>query len=197
MDKITKPPTSNLLKNWTKLTPMPGERQYCPMYIKRFFYQFKGLDEILNINVINAEEDHMPNTPLLAYLIKDLFKLGQNRRTKPHHQLGQKFQLIRNFLDMDHETIEASTSETAGDIEASTSETASDHQSPNIENSTSGDACEMMAVDFEAYEIPVVNFKETNTQLEENEVGLNDNVEDIGDENVWGGIVPKRCVGAA
>ncbi|KAI5410974.1 hypothetical protein KIW84_056214 [Lathyrus oleraceus] len=127
-----------------------------------FFYHFKGLYEILNINAINAEEDHMPNTPLLAYLIKDIFKLGQNRHTKPHHQLGQKFQLIRNFLDMDHEfeelydinltgvgsdmrfaqnfqTIEASTSETAGDIEASTSETASDHQSPNIENSTSGD----------------------------------------------------------
>ncbi|KAI5410972.1 hypothetical protein KIW84_056212 [Lathyrus oleraceus] len=75
--------------------------------IMRFFiYHFKGLYEILNINAINAEEDHMPNTPLLAYLIKDIFKLGQNRHTKPHHQLGQKFQLIRNFLDMDHEDIE-------------------------------------------------------------------------------------------
>ena len=51
---------------------------------------------------------------------------------------------LRQWEDIDRrfaqnfQTIEASTSETAGDIEASTSETASDHQSPNIENSTSG-----------------------------------------------------------
>jgi hypothetical protein len=45
----------------------------------------------------------MPNMPLLTYLIKDLFTLGKNHHGKVHHNLGQKFQLIRNFLDMDHE----------------------------------------------------------------------------------------------
>ncbi|KAL5062979.1 hypothetical protein RYX36_024716 [Vicia faba] len=71
-----------------------------------FFYHFKGLHKILNIIVVTAEEDRMPNMPLLAYLIKDLFTLGKNRHGKVHHNLGQKFQLIRNFLDMDNENIE-------------------------------------------------------------------------------------------
>ncbi|KAI5423012.1 hypothetical protein KIW84_046139 [Lathyrus oleraceus] len=190
----------------------------------------------------------MPNTPLLAYLIKDLFKLGLhdqiqyrtivaplfcynyvepqypnvvakqfeeldginltdvgfdmgviiskgNKVNNPINFKAHFKKELRQWEDIDRrfaqnfQTIETSTFETASDIEAS-SETASDHQSPNIENSTSGDACEMLTVDFEAYGISVVNFEETNSQLEENEVGLNDNVEDnaedIGDENVGG-----------
>ncbi|CAK8565055.1 unnamed protein product [Lathyrus sativus] len=86
---------------------------------------------------------------------------------------------LRQWEDIDRrfsqnfQTIEASTSETAGDTEAPSFETTCDHQSPNIEYSTSG-----------AYGIPMV--EETNIQLEQNEVELNDNVEivnDIGDEN--------------
>ncbi|KAI5410973.1 hypothetical protein KIW84_056213 [Lathyrus oleraceus] len=91
--------------------------------------QFEELDEI-NLTGVGSN---------LGVIISNGNKGNNPINFKEHFkkELRQWEDIDRRFAQ-NFPTIEASTSETAGDIEASTSETASDYQSPNIENNTSG-----------------------------------------------------------
>ncbi|CAI8608018.1 unnamed protein product [Vicia faba] len=126
----------------------------------------------------NYVEPHYPNVVAKQFAELDDIDLAGvgsdmgviiSKGNKGNHPINFKEHFkreLRQWEDIDRrfaqnfQTIEASTSETAGDTEAPYFETTGDHQSPNIEYSTSG-----------AYGIPVV--EETNIQLEQNEVELN------------------------
>ena len=100
-----------------------------PQYPNVVAKQFEELDDI-NLTGVGSDmgviisKGNKGNNPIN-------FKAHFKKELRQWEDIDRRF--AQNF-----QTIEASTSETAGDIEASTSETASDHQSPNIENSTSG-----------------------------------------------------------
>ncbi|PNX69070.1 hypothetical protein L195_g056515, partial [Trifolium pratense] len=128
-DQMLPPDLHDQIQYRTIVTPLFCYNYVEPHYPNVIAKQFAELDDIDLTGVgsdmgVIISKGNKGNHPIN---FKEHFK----RELRQWEDIDRRF--AQNF-----QTIEASTSETAGDTEAPSFETTGDHQSPNIEYSTSG-----------------------------------------------------------